>query len=765
MVNLLEKLSKKPVLIMAIVTILTLVSIFEIINNARIETNLDKYMPKENPAFIFSDQAENWFNIKNGVLFVIENTNGVFSESTLNKVKEITKKLQEMPQIERGDVNSLYTTDNIVSTETGLDVNKFYNEVPSSPEGLEKIRQKVISNEMVFGRMVSKDETATLILAELKGDVVFTKELYDEILKIAKDYKTPENIYVAGRPIVEGTIAQLAPSDMKKMFPIVMLLIIIVMMIVLRSFKSLLLVILIVLMSTIWTFGLMSSLKIPIYAVSTMIPVMLIAIGIAYSIYLFNNISLYRKSNPEAEKSEIIYDMLRAMWKPVLMSALTTAIGFISLITSEVWPVKYFGLFTAFGVISAFFLTLVFLPAALNLFGLPKQKITEGKKDNSILFEKIVHIIFKYKFAILTVTGIIIIISFFGVQKVWIDTSFLRNFEENSGIVQADRFINAHFAGTTMLNVILEGEDDTFKDPKVWEKVDSLQTKLETLHEVGLTFSLGDFLKRMNMAMHSDSTEYDRIPESGDMVAQFLLLYSMAGNPDNLDKLVDYNYKRANISINLKGDNSRVIQKVIDFIDNNSHTFNGISIKYAGSAYKGVVFSDLILEGQISSILISIVLVIILLAIMFRSLLVGFIGSIPIILTTLISFGLMGFANIPLGGTTALVASISLGIGIDFAIQFLQRYKVNSLNETDRVKVAIKTMSHTGRAIFYNALVIIIGFSALVFSLFPPNRELGALISLNMFFCFFGTLVIMLIVINLFKPRLISKKGEVHTQD
>ena len=758
MIILLEKLSKRPILIMMIVAIVTLLSVFEIMNNARIETNLDKYMPKANPAFIFSDQAENWFNIKNGVLFVIENPNGVFCESTLKKVKEITEKLQEMPQIERGDVNSLYTTDNIVSSETGLDVNKFYVEVPNTSEGLEKIRQNVINNEMIFGRMLAKDEKATLILAELKNGVVFSKELYGEILKIAKDYKGPENIYVAGRPIVEGTIAQLAPKDMKKMFPIVMLLIIFIMLIVLRSFKSLLLVILIVVMSTIWTFGLMSALKIPIYAVSTMIPVMLIAIGIAYSIYLFNNISLYRKSNPNAEKSEIIYDMLHAMWKPVLMSALTTAIGFTSLITSEVWPVKYFGLFTAFGVISAFTLSLVFLPAALNLFGLPKQRIITGKNDSSILSEKIVYLILNYKFMILTGTAIVIIISFFGVQKVWIDTSFLRNFENSSNIVQADRFINAHFAGTTMLNVILEGEDDTFKDPKVWEKIDSLQTKLERLPEVGLTFSLGDFLKRMNMAMNSDSIEYDRIPPSRDMLAQFLLLYSMAGNPSNLDKLVDYNYKRANISINLKGDNSKLIQKTIDFIDANSYSLKGISIKYAGSAYKGLVFSNLILEGQISSILISIILVILLLAIMFKSVSVGLIGSIPVILTSLISFALMGFANIPLGGTTALVASIAMGIGVDFAIQFIQRYKVNSLDESDKVQIAIKTMSHTGRAIFYNALIVTTGFIVLLFSAFPPNRELGALISLNMFFCFVGTLAVMLIVINLIKPHLVSKK-------
>lgn len=761
MVNLLDKLSKKPIPIIALVVIVTLLSLVGIMNNARIETNLDKYMPKENPAFVFSDQAEEWFNIKDGVLFVIESPDGVFCESTLRKVKEITLRLQNMSQIELGDVNSLYTTDNIVSSESGLDVNKFYVEVPSSRDELDKIRKAVIDNEMVYGRILSKDETATLILAELKPEVVFTQELYDDILQIKKEFENPENIYVAGRPIVEGTLAQLAPKDMQKMFPIVMLLIIIVMLIVLRSFKSLLIVILIVIMSTIWTFGLMSWLNIPIYAVSTMIPVMLIAIGIAYSIYLFNNISLFRKSNPDAEKNEVIRDMLQAMWKPVMMSALTTAVGFISLISSEIWPVKYFGLFTAFGIISAFFLSLVFLPAALRLFGLPKQKKIKEGESNSNLFEKIVHSILKYKFIILTATAIVLIISIFGIRKVWIDTSFLRNFEEISDIVQADQFVNERFAGTTMLNVILEGEDDTFKNPEVWEQIDVLQTKLEELPEVGLTFSLADFLKKMNTSMYADNPDYDIVPEARDVLAQYLLLYSMAGDPDNLDKVVDYNYKRANISVTLKGDNSKLIQRVVDFIDDNSGSIEGVSVRYAGSAYKGLVFSGLILEGQVLSIIISIILVIILLSLMFNRLSVGLIGSIPIILTSLISFGLMGFANIPLGATTALVASISLGIGIDFAIQFLHRYRVNFVKETDIVRISILTLSHTGRAIFFNAVIIIIGFIVLLFSLFPPNRELGALISLNMFFCFFGTLVIMLIVINLTNLRFKSKKEEV----
>ncbi len=762
MVNYLKGFYRKPVLVMTIVVILTALSFWQMGQHARVETNLDKYMPSEHPAFIYSDQAESWFNIKDAFIFVVENPDGLFTSGTLNKIKTITKKLQKMSQIEKGNVTSLYTLDNIVSSDVGMDVRPFFTKVPEDSAGLARIREAVTGNDMIMGRMVSHDETATIIVAELEGDVVFDEALYNQIQETAEEFRGPENIYFAGRPVVEGTLAQLAPEDMKKMIPIVLLVIILVLLLTLRSFKSLLVTLFIVILSTIWAFGLMSALKIPIYAVSTMIPVMLIAIGVAYAIHLFNCLELFLKENPDATKEEALDNMIEVMWKPVLMAATTTAIGFISLITSQVWPVKYFGLFTAFGVLMALFLSIAFLPAALYMVGLPKLKIKAAKtSEKEGLAGRLTTAILNNSKIILVVTVVLIVVSAIGMQKVWIDSSFLRNFEDDSEIVKADHFINSHFSGTTQFNVIFEGEDDTFKSPEVWKNVNILQEKLEAIPEVGNTSSMADYLRKMHKVMHGDSVKYDVIPESRDLLAQYLLLYTMAGDPKNLDKVVDYNYKRANLTVQLKGDNSKIIQKTIDLIENNKDLFPGIKVNFAGSAYKGLVFTDLILEGQISSLLISVIMVIILLAIMFRSFTAGLIGSVPIIITAMISFAIMGFADIPLGVTTALAASIAMGIGIDYAIHFIERYKIFSMETEDRVLIAIRTMGHTGRAIFFNALVLVLGFTVLLLSAFPPNQELGGLISLNMLLSFLGTIVVMLILIHIIKPKLIPKKGDV----
>jgi predicted RND superfamily exporter protein len=647
-----------------------------------------------------------------------------------------------------------------------MDVKPFFKRIPKTEENLNKIRENVRNNEMVFGRLVSKDEKVTVIIAEIEDDV-FSQELYHNILKLAKEFEGPEILHVAGRPIVEGTMAYLGPRDMKKMVPMVILIIIIVLLLVLRSFKAMILTMLVVLFSTIWAFGLMALVKIPIYAVSTMIPIMLIAIGVADGIHLYSHLHLFMKSNPQASKKDAVLDMINEMWKPVVMTSVTTAVGFISLVTSQVYPIKYFGIFTAFGVMMAMVFSLVLIPAGIMVIGLPKWKMKQKKekhseetKESSEFSHRFSRWIVKYRYITIIATIIIIAISVMGIGKVWINSSFLEKFEKDSDIVLTDKFINQNFGGTSSLNVILSSNNkDTFKTPEVLRLMDKMQNDVERLKIVGNSFSLADYLKRMNKVMHADKEEFDRIPKSKKLNAQYLLLYEMSGDPENLWKVVNYNYQKANMLIQLKSDNSKAINSAINIIKKYEPEFDklNVDIKYAGSGYKGLVFTDLILEGQILSLLLSLIIVIVLLALMFNNIIIGLISSIPIIITALISFGIMGLFNIPLSTTTALLSSIAIGIGIDYAVHFIERYKIYAAETGDRDRTSELTMHHSGRAIVFNAIVVIAGFLVLLFSVFPPNRALGALVSLNMFTSFLGTISIMYLI--LYVSKIYFKKG------
>ncbi|MBK7104761.1 MAG: MMPL family transporter [Ignavibacteriae bacterium] len=759
--KLLIKLLNFPYLILAVTLLLSAVFFSKMIENSRMETDLDEYMPQDHPAFVYSDKAEEWFNIKDGIIVAVENKNGVYNKETLQIIKNLTKKFQKMPQIEKEDVTSLYTADNIVGTEDGMDVKAFFTKVPESENEFNELQEKVKSNDMVYGRLVSEDETVSIIIAAINDDV-FTQEFYEEILDVAKQAET-ENVklHVAGRPIVEGTMALLGPADMKKMVPIVLIVIILVLYITMRSVRSTTLTMLVVLFSTLWAFGLMALVNIPIYAVSTMIPVMLIAIGVADGIHLYSHLQLFVYKNPNATKKEAVSDMLIKMWKPVVMTSVTTAIGFISLLTSQVYPIKYFGIFTAFGVMAAMVFSLVLIPAGIMIFGLPKRKFKDKKQENNQFAFSLTEKIIKHKSVSIIATIIIVAVSIVGITKVWINSSFLDKFEKDSDIVLTDEFINKHFGGTSTINLILDSkEKDAFKNPNVLKLVSTMQNDVvKTQALVGNSFSLTDYIERMNKVMHADNEEFNSIPDQKDLIAQYLLLYEMSGDPENLWKVVDYNYNKLNVNFQLKSDNSKAINSAISEIEKYKDDFKklGIEMNYAGSGYKGLVFTDLILEGQIMSLIMSLFIVIILIAIMFKSINLGLIGSVPIIITAVLGFGIMGWMDIPLNTTTALLSSIAIGIGIDYAIHFLEQYKFYSQNN-NKLLTAQNTMSHSGRAILFNAVVVIAGFLVLLFSVFPPNRELGALVSINMFISFIGTITIMMILLNMSNIYFKNKK-------
>ncbi len=763
MEKVLKKLLKSPKIVLLVIFIITVMFFRVMKQNTEMETDLDKYMPQNHPAFIYSDKMEEIFTMKDGIIIAVENQHGIYQTSTLHKIKDLTRKLGKMKEIEKSDVTSLYTADNIIGTEDGMDVKAFFKKVPKSAEDLQELAQKVRNNEMVFGRLVSEDETVTVIIAEIEDDV-FSQKFYHKILELVKSFEGPEKLYVAGSPIVEGTMAFLGPRDMKKMVPIVMLVIVLILLFVLRSVKNTIFTLLVVLFSVIWAFGLMAAFKIPVYAVSTMLPVMLIAIGVADGIHLYSHLDLFLRANPNATRKEAVNDMLKGMWKPVVMTSVTTSVGFFSLLTSEVFPIKYFGMFTAFGVTAAMLFSLLLIPAGVLVFGYTKRKPQNHKTKNqsgSFAF-KFANGVIKYKALTLFLTIAIVAISLFGMTKVWINSSFLEKFEKNSDIVLTDKFINDHFGGTSKLNIILEADKNSvMKSPEALKLIDEMQQKIDAdLEIVGNTFSLADYLKRMNKVMNADNEEFNTIPNSQELNAQYLLLYEMSGNPENPWKVVDYDYKIANVTIQLKSDNSKAIKSAIVLVDEFKDDFEklGISVKYAGSGYKALVFTDLILEGQIKSLIMSLFIIIILLTLMFKSFWAGIIGSVPIVITAIIGFGTMGLLNIPLSTTTALISSIAIGIGIDYAVHFIERYKIYAIETGDKQKTMQGTMHHSGRAIIFNAAVVIAGFLVLLASVFPPNRSLGALVSLNMFTSFLGTVTIMYLL--LYKTNLFFGKKE-----
>ena len=272
---------------------------------------------------------------------------------------------------------------------------------------------------------------------------------------------------------------------------------------------------------------------------------------------------------------------------------------------------------------------------------------------------------------------------------------------------------------------------------------------------IGGSFSVVDFIKRMNKVLNEDKEEFYSIPNERNLISQYFLLYEMSGGSDKLWDVVSDDFKTANLQFQLKSDGSKGLNATIASLEKYKPELKqlGIDLNFAGSGYKVLVFNELILEGQIKSLAYSFLIVILLLSLMFRSIKIGLIATIPIFITTIISFGILGWFNIPLQTTTALISSIAIGIGIDYAVHFIDRYKLNANKYKEKSKTVTETMFHSGRAISFNAVVVILGFLVLTLSAFKPNISLGAIVSLNMLTSFVATITVMFVILystNLF---------------
>ena len=741
-------LAKRPYVLLCILLMLSILLAFSIYNSASLETDLSEYMPKTHPAFIASDNAEQLFGIGDAILIVLEDTQGIYNTDTIEKIDAITKALEEdFEAIER--VISLTNADNIQSSDGFLEVEPFFSG-NTSEKALLSMKADVEANPMIYGRNVSRDGTATLIIAEL-GEDADTKALQKTLQQWIGQWEGPQKLRIAGRPVIEGSLAELGPKDMAIMFPLVILTMIILLYFLLRSVRDTVLNMVIVLFGTLLAFGSMTLLGIPIYAVDTMIPVMLIAIGVAYGIHMHNTIHHLIAEFPTIGKDELARKSVQTMIRPIFMTALTTAIGFVALMSSKVLPVRYFGLFAAIGVLGEMVLALLLFPASMYLLGIPKYKQKPQNLTKPSAMTKLNTLIMHQPKLIVVLSVFILAVGIWGTSKVWIDTSFLANFEKDSAIVETDEYVNAKFGGTSTLNVILTSEnEDLFKDPQVLQTMDRMQSELESNAIVGNTLSLATFIKQMNQVMEEHADASFSIPDSQELISQYLLLYEFSGDPETLEQVIDYTYSTANITVQLKSDSSAVLKDVLTTIDSYQKEFSkfGIEVGYAGSGYKTFVFSELLLEGQIISLIISFGIIFGLLALLFHNVRIGIVGTVPIAITAIVNFGVMGLLNIPLSSATALITSIAIGIGVDYAIHFLEHYTNTRLEGKTLEEATAETLLHTGRAIVLNAIAVMGGFAILLFSVFPPNRQVGALIILNMAVSAIATLTVLVVLIH-----------------
>ncbi|HQI81693.1 MAG TPA: MMPL family transporter [Deltaproteobacteria bacterium] len=691
----------------------------------------------------------------------------IYNPASLSKIRAIMGEAEGIRGVKK--VTSILNVKNIRGMDGGLEVKPMVEEgtVPQTTEELENLRALASSWDVYKGAYITGDGKGTALAIVLNDDIETDDivPIYYRLEEILQKYQGPEQFFISGPTVVEALQGHYMIRDLRLLVPLVLVVLLVSLFVFFRSIQGMLLPLVGVAISCIWTMGLMAMLGIPLTMVTTALPVALMAVSSAYGIHVLENV-FSDASDGSCGRDGIIRALDRVRL-PVIMAGLTTVASFLSLCTTPIVPITQFGLLSAFGITSALILALTFTPAVLSILdACGRVHVSHHHTRRDLvgpLLKWLERVTITNSRTILACSVVVLVVSVVGAFSVKSDLNLIEDFRKGSPIRIADEILNRNFAGTSLFNVAFQGNgEDAMKEPSVLRDMEQLQERLSGIENVGKAVSIVDFIKRMNQAMHDGDPAHYTIPDSRELIAQYLLLFSFSGGGDELDSFVNYDFSQGQILLQMKSQSGYLAQEVVDTVEGferNDLRSDGITgILTTGLAMLAKEFNRLVVWSQVTSFVVAFVLVMLVTAVTFRSLKLGVYSMVPLIVPIIFNFGVMGMAGIKLNAATAIIASLAIGMGIDYSIHFLSRYRheIVIANDVDR---AIRIALHTsGRAIVYNALAVAAGFLVFVPSNFVILSQMGMLVALVMMTTSTAAITLLPAIVKVFPPRLVEEQ-------
>ena len=734
--------------------------------NLRVNPAVEVFVPADHPEVVFYLDMREMFSLFSFFMVgvVDEREGGVFQPDTLQLVKDLSQSFEDIDNVT--GVVSLYEFPYIEGDPEGMTVAPLYEDVSSDPDWLRGIEEKIRRWPLLEGGLVSRDGRATAMLVRYGSDIreAKRKQIYHSLMETIEATASPhQEVFVSGMTAIEVCISEAIVKDLKRLIPVVYAVVVLCLWLSFRRLLGVLLPLLTVIISTLWAMGLMALLDIPLNPLSGNMPVLLTAVGTAYTIHILFH--FLHNAHRSPDRKEALVRAVSQVGYAVVMAGLTTMGGFASLGVSEVVPIKQYGLFSAFGTGVALLCSVTLIPAilAVSMGRIKIGMVPEDQTQRAGLgrfLRGYVRFVIRHRRTVYVLSFLFGIVCLVGTMRIYPESDYITQFKKSTYIRKSDGMINEHFNGSSVLNIIVDaGDRDALKDPDLLRRMESLQRYVESLPHVGGTTSLVDYLKRMNQALHEDDPGFYRLPDTRELVAQCLLLYSMSGDPSDMEDVVNDEYRLGCISVFLKSGSTRYAGKLIQNVEMYNDENTRLSIHMTAAAVIGKLIDDLTIRGQIESIITSTIVVFCLVALILRSFIGGLFGILPLSLCVFINFGILGLAGIPLQTGTALIGSVALGIGIDYAIHFLNMSRIKGKEEEGILPALEATASTAGRAIIYNATAVGLGFLALVLCSFIPQIYFGAFITLTMITASVATLTLLPCLIYSFRPRFLEKEA------
>ncbi|MFZ2301038.1 MAG: MMPL family transporter [Gallionella sp.] len=735
--SLVEFSIRRPKLIVAATVMLTLLFLTQF-PYIETDTNPKHMLPENSDVRVWNDEVDKTFALYEDTIVVgVENHAGVLNRETLARIARVTDAIVRLEGVASRDVNSFTTITNVTAEAGTLKVGPLMPGAPQTDAEVEALRTALFGNPLLVDRVISKDGKTTAIYVPLEkganGAVIA-----GNIREIVSGEKGPERYYVAGDPVARDTFGAEMFKLMAIFAPIAGMIMFAAIQLMFRNLALSFAMMGVSMAAIIWSMGALIGAGYPVHIMSSMAPVFLMAIA-TDSIHIFNE--FYFRYRERGDKLAAIRETMQAVSRPVRFTALATTAGFAVLLFMNIVPVQVFGGLIAFGTIVLRLFSFSLIPAILTF--IKEEKIAKAAESESVELNRTARFLRRIAgvgavrpLAIALFGLVLVVVAIVGTTKIHVNNNLVAWFKQSSEIRIADTAMNQALGGTSLGYLVVQSnEPDFMKRPEAMRWMEGLQRHLETLPVAGKTFSVADYVKRINRVLHDDDPKFDAIPETRDTVGQYLFLFSMSAKPADLDNVINPTFQKANVWVQLKTWDAEAMRQVIQAADayQKAHPL-AVAVKPAGIAYFNLVWNDEVLGDLVLGLMLALVVVFVILALDFRSARWALVAYVPLLFTILLIYGVVGFVGKDFDMPLSVMSTLSLGMAVDFSIHFISRFRQRlaetggGTNEGALREALLWTAARPGKGILRNALLFASAFSVMLFAPLTPYIAVGAFI-------------------------------------
>ncbi|HEX9941373.1 MAG TPA: MMPL family transporter [Thermoanaerobaculia bacterium] len=743
---------RRALAIMAAVTLLAAPGILRL----ELRTDGHALVPPDDPAVHMDTEVREHFGLRDPMFIVVvtDHPAGIYNAGTLERVAGLTAELAAIDGIGSREVISLATESRErLDPGTGISFRAFLDPLPETAEDMALLRQDLArpSAAILHGTVLSADRRAAAVVVGVPGSPGRSGDsdrgaVVRQILDVARRFESPhDRVLVVGAPAAEVLLGGHILEDLVLLLPLALLVMAVVLWLGCRRVWGVALGLIEVGAALVWTFGVMGWMGVPVYLTTAMLPVLLTTLGLADEIHVFWH---YQRRLASATAGgphpAAVRETMRQMTRPVVLTTLTTAIGFFSFAPSGVLPVFWVGLFTGLGVLFCMVWSLTVIPAALTL--LPPERMTRpawrhgSGADRAGWTARLVLPLWRRKGPVLAALVLISIAAAAGVSRLFVYDSWIESFAPGSRFRRAMEEVDRLLYGTHILQAELRFSPGPAGPPRAWSR----QGPLLDPAAVDAVGGFEEFARRQPgvggvLGLHSQLSALSHfwgmaspgrvLPVDTYDMDTLLRRFDLSLGLSRRREVVDDALERTVVTVFVRGANywqtARLMRALRGYEARHLAPRSG-RLRFAGDLAVSQAMIPAIVLSQIASVLLSLLGAVTILCLVQGSLRWGLLASLPVVVSVLWVFGFMGFAGIPLGVATSMFCAITLGTGVDFAVHLVNRFHHAQAEPFARARAALE---ETGPAIVTNTLLTALGFGVLAFSQVPANARLGLLVA------------------------------------